>query len=473
MKRPKENIMKRIDFLNRMGGSLPDAVKLRASRIFDVFPNRLLYGKQYRSLLSFLIANQEKDPEQIRNTQFLTLKEILNECFDKSPFYRRHFTENGILPYDINEISDLQKIPPIDKFIVRRNINEISFAEGRLVSDSHTGGTTSSSLQFPETIQARIAERAFQDRFRLWHGLPDHLPKIMFKGYGTSRRWFYNPFHKATVFPFWKISEDLIIYYAKIIQRIKPAVLIGYPSLIFAFAQAVNRGLIPRVDTISTIICSSETLLTHQVKEMQNAFHTIPIDQYGQNEKVCMIVQCPYRSYHIIPEYGITEILDESNRVLTEEGQIGEIVGTGFVNRAFPLIRYKTGDLAVIGPSRPCSCGLKFKRISKIVGRSGDLLVTNNGISFSTPVIEFAVEASSNIKDVQLVQKSIDKVDVFVVPDYGYEMTDGYNFIKTLVEKTSNKIQFNLIMVDKIPRTGNLKKRLIISSVIPHRRLER
>ena len=384
----------------------------------------------------------------------------------ESPFYRRFYSEHGVSIEQIKDISDIAKLPSIDKHVIKKHIKDISLTEGRRVVNSYTGGTTMSALAFPETIKARILERSFIDRLHKWHGLSDSLPKIMFKGCSDPKPWFYNPFHKATIFPFWCISEELLIHYSRIVQHIKPvAIVSSYPSLIFAFAQAANQGLFVIPDSIHFIFCSSETILPYQIKEIERAFDTTPIDHYGQNEKVSMIQQCPYHAYHIIPEYGFTEILDESNNVLTEEGQMGEIVGTGFMNRSFPLIRYKTGDYAEIGQDNMCPCGVAYKQIRKLIGRSGDSLMTDNGKSFSPPIIEFAVDNSRHIKDVQLIQNSIDQVDVLLVPSSDYTKTDGDDFISVLTEKTNDRITFKLTVVEKIPRPNNFKKRLIISKL--------
>ena len=57
--------------------------------------------------------------------------------------------------------------------------------------------------------------------------------------------------------------------------------------------------------------------------------------------------QCEYGKYHISPEYGIAEVVDENCNAV-QSGKMGELICTGFLNNAMPFIRYKTGDSVVL-----------------------------------------------------------------------------------------------------------------------------
>jgi len=460
--------MKLVDIINKINSRMPDTVKILNGRLFTKIPNSLIYGKVYRNARKFLEETQHYTKEQIEEMQFLKLKKIVSECYNRSPFYRRFYKEHGFSPGMLKDLSDINKIPPIDKSIVRKEIKNIAIPLSfkYFVSMSRTGGTCTSPMVFPEILEAKIWERAFIDRFYSWHNLKDTDPKISFKGghAGPKVAWYYSPFLKSTVFTFWDIFEERIKTYSEIIQKIKPkAIVASYPSLVYAFARAINKGLIPKLESIKIIFCSSETLFPYQIKEIEAAFGIKPIDYYGQNERVSLIQQCVNRQYHIIPEYGITEILDENNRPITNG--VGEIVGTGFLNRAFPLIRYKTGDFAVINLNKTCSCGLSYTCIEKIEGRSGDFLKTDNGMAFSPTVIESTVDNFKHFKDIQFIQNSINQVDILLCPDNGYDMTDGENLVRDLTYRTKNRIKFRLKIVEKIPRPKNSKKRLIISKI--------
>ncbi len=75
-----------------------------------------------------------------------------------------------------------------------------------------------------------------------------------------------------------------------------------------------------------------------------------------------------------MPQIGIVEVLAPDGSPLTEPGRKGELVVTGFNNPAFPLIRYRTGDVVVRGEPG-CSCGRSYTMISEIEGRIQDMLL--------------------------------------------------------------------------------------------------
>ena len=462
--------MKTVDSINKFSSKIPDTAKIFSARLFDKIPNSLIYGKMYRKTRKFLDESQYYDRDQINEIQFSKLKEIVSECYRKCPFYGCFYKEHGFSPEMLKDITDINKIPLIDKSIVKNEIKNISIPLPfkYFVSMSRTGGTSTSPMIFPETIEAKVLERAFNDRLYYWHGLKDTDPKISFKGghAGPKVSWYYSPFLKSIILTFWDISAERIKAYSKVIEKIQPkAIVASYPSLVYTFAKTINEKLIPKPKPIRMIFCSSETLFPYQISEVEKAFGIIPIDYYGQNERVSLIQQCMNHEYHIIPEYGITEILDENNKQLTKEGDVGEIVGTGFLNRAFPLIRYKTGDFAVVGSNNTCSCGLPYKRIKRIEGRSGDFLRTDDGMSFSATVMESTIDNFKSLKDVQLIQNTIDQVDILLCPDNGYTVSDGENLTRNLTYRTAKRIRFRLKIVDEIPRPKNSKKRFIISKL--------
>ncbi len=457
------------NFINSAYSKLPDAAKFLGQRLFDRVPNLLIYGGSFGKMRAFLADSQNLSRDELREWQFSRLKKMVAECFEKSGFYRRFYSERGFSPADLKEWSDIEKIPLIDKAMIWTRVRQLAvrlpFQD--LVFWSHTGGT-SSLLHFPETMKARILERAFTDRMFRWHGLDEKEPKVTFKGGDTrsGRPWYYSPFLKSTVLPFLEISIQQLKDYSKVIQRIKPkAIAFSYPSLVYAYARAVNQGLVSGPDSLKVIFCSSESMLPYQKEEIEKAFGIVPLNYYGQNEKVALIQQCPRHESHIIPEYGITEILDQKNRPVTEERQIGEIVGTGFLNRAFPLVRYRTGDFAIMGSSQPCPCGLPYDRISSIEGRGGDFLRTRDGMFFSPAMLEFSVDHLHHVRDFQLIQTSLDQATILLCPDTNYEAKDGEELLKELRTRTKDRIAYKLTVVESIPRPANAKKRMIISEL--------
>ena len=59
--------------------------------------------------------------EQLRNLQTARLKETVERVYHNTPFYRKKMQELGILPSDIKDIDDIQKLPFTTKEDLRDN----------------------------------------------------------------------------------------------------------------------------------------------------------------------------------------------------------------------------------------------------------------------------------------------------------------------------------------------------------------
>jgi phenylacetate-CoA ligase len=71
--------------------------------------------------------------------------------------------------------------------------------------------------------------------------------------------------------------------------------------------------------------------------------------------------------------------------------EVGELVFSTLTKEALPLLRYRTGDLASL-TREPCVCGRTFARMSRIVGRTDDMLIIR-GVNVFPSEIERALLA--------------------------------------------------------------------------------
>ena len=86
-------------------------------------------------------------------------------------------------------------------------------------------------------------------------------------------------------------------------------------------------------------------------------------------------MSCDYNcGMHIAADNFIPEIINPETGEVLPEGEVGELVFTCVNKEAFPLIRYRTRDLCSI-TYEPCECGRTSPRMSKVTGRSDDMLI--------------------------------------------------------------------------------------------------
>jgi len=98
--------------------------------------------------------------------------------------------------------------------------------------------------------------------------------------------------------------------------------------------------------------------------------------------------ECPYQNgLHIWEDNYLAEIVDPDSGEAVPEGETGELVLTTLQREAMPLLRYRTGDLTAITTS-PCPCGRTHRRISRIKGRTDDMMIVRGVNIFPRQVEE-------------------------------------------------------------------------------------
>jgi phenylacetate-CoA ligase len=71
------------------------------------------------------------------------------------------------------------------------------------------------------------------------------------------------------------------------------------------------------------------------------------------------------------------------------DGEVGELVLTAPTKEALPILRYRTRDLTWL-TREPCPCGRTGARISRILGRTDDMLIIR-GVNVFPSQIEHAL----------------------------------------------------------------------------------
>ena len=92
---------------------------------------------------------------------------------------------------------------------------------------------------------------------------------------------------------------------------------------------------------------------------------------------------------HVNEDHFLVEVVDpESGRPLPD-GEVGELVFSTLTKQALPLLRYRTGDLASL-TRETCACGRTFVRMSRVLGRTDDMLIIR-GVNVFPSEIERAL----------------------------------------------------------------------------------
>jgi len=431
---------------------------------------------ELRTRLRELDRTQWLDIDSLRQIQSEKLRELVQYAYREIPYYRRLFDQRGLNPGQIQDLSDLNRIPLLTREDIKAHADLLCHPQALRKKrwSQSTSGTTGSPLKVFLDKTVIWAERAWIWRHRSWGGLD-------FRNSRRSRHWRGTfgghpivPFNHRKG-PFWRVNVPgkqihfstyhmtaaHLDRYVEKIQKQNVRFIDGYPSTIFILARFLRtRGLkLP----MKAVFTGAEPLYPHQRRVIEEVFGPRVFDYYGLTEKVASAGECDqHGGLHVNMEDTIVEIIAGNDR--TDGGTEGEIVGTSLVNYTMPLLRYRTGDVSTFRQER-CPCGRELALIEPVETKVEDIITTRDGRFISASNLTYAFKPLTHIGESQIIQEDVDRIVVRVVAGDGYCRADEQRLVQGLQEKLGARMNIAIERVDHIPRTPTGKFRFTISKV--------
>jgi phenylacetate-CoA ligase len=331
----------------------------------------------------------------------------------------------------------------------------------------HTSGTTGEGLRFAESLESFQREYAFRFQSYSWAGARLGGRWALCAGHPVVPPdctappfWVYDRANNWLIMSSYHLTSANLPHYIDELKDFKPEMLYGYPSSIFLLALMNKR--MGRLVRPCTVVTSSETLLDHQRREIEDSFQCKAFSYYGNSERAGCMSQCENGLFHVRAEHSYVEILDEQNQPVKPGGK-GRLVVTAFGNYATPLIRYDIGDVAVLSEKATCSCGRGGILVERIIGRVEDYIVTPDGKYVGR--LDHLFKNTTNVLMGQIVQDRVDEVRILIVRDGCYTEKDEAIIQKEARTRLGNEINIRFEYVDDIPRTREGKFRFVISHI--------
>ena len=331
-----------------------------------------------------MIWNKEMecaDRETMRALQLKKLKETVKYEYDNVPYYREKMDKAGVKPEDIQTLEDIRKLPFITKEDIAANYPTGLFAKPmeeivRIHASSGTtgkpkiAGYTRNDLALWGECVARAMASAGQDSKSVIQvaygyglftgGLGAHL------GAETIG---------ATVLPMSSGNTHKQIMF---MQDMKSTALACTPSYALTIAEGIAKaGIDPADLSLKSGIFGAEPWTEGMRENIEKGLGIKAYDIYGLTEIVGpgVSISCDeHNGMHIQEDYFYPEIIDPETLEPLPDGEIGELVFTTLGKEGFPMIRYRTRDLCYLMREK-CACGRTTVRMSKILGRTDDMLI--------------------------------------------------------------------------------------------------
>ena len=457
--------------LDKIYAKSPVVVQNLGVTLFGVVWKNRRYGGIFRQRLE-----EFKQRESFRHDEWLKYQErelraMLVHAFDSVPYYSRSFedarvTRSELLSFEMKQIAQL---PTITKGDLRRepgNFIATTHKRAKLhrYATSGTTGTPVSIYMSSAVHQSWLA--AYEARCRNWAGVDRSMSRAMIGGRMVVPKaeskppfWRFNHAEQQLYMSAFHISPTNVPHYVRALNEYKPKYLVGYASSHFFLARMIEEQSL-KVHRPLAVLTSSEKLTPEMRDQIQRTYGCEVFDGYSGLEACCLASECEHHNLHLSPDVGLVELLNEDGFPVAPD-EIGEIVATGFLNNAQPLIRYRTGDFAVVS-SEQCPCRRHMPFLSELVGRLEDTVVGSDGrelVRFHGIFLDLP-----HVREGQVIQETLTRFRIRLVVSEGFSEAENA-IIRERMETRLGKITLEIELVDSIERTERGKYKAVISRV--------
>lgn len=435
-----------------------------------LFPlHELLKGHGTARVKNALDQSQWFEPATLQECQNQGLVKLLRYANKNSPYYRALFNEYDIQIEDIYSIKELSALPFLTKDIIRRNKGIIKDNQSGKLIHYQTGGSSGEPLQFYVSKTRISHDVAAKWRATNWWGVDIGDKELVIWGSGIEcgkqsllRAWRDKAFRSYLV-PARELSLERLDDIIQHIIDFKPRMLFGYPSILSHIAKrAVQQNVSCHQLGIQVAFVTSEVLDESQKQLIEKTFGCPVANGYGGRDAGFLAHQCPKGSMHITQEDVILEIIDENDRPV-KPGEAGEIVVTHLQSYGFPFIRYRTGDLGRLS-NRTCNCGRGLMILDDIIGRSSDLIYTQEGAVVHRAEIVNPIAKLSNIERFQFIQKKHD-YSILKIKGQPLDESQQINLQKRFKDLLGSNTHVEILYVNDIQPERSGKFKFVISEI--------
>jgi len=396
------------------------------------------------------------------------LKEFLGYIGEKVPYYRQVFSEAGLDPRGIRTVADLPSLPTLTKAIIRENFRALKTEDSTPVRKYSTGGSSGEPLQFLIGRGRVDHDVAAKWRATRWWNVDIGDPEVVLWGspieLGTQDRLrsLRDKALRTRLLPAFRMTDESMDSHLEAIGRVRPAMIFGYPSALALLCNhARSRSVELRKLGARVVFVTGETLYPSQRDAISSAFGAPVANGYGSRDAGFIAHECPHGSLHVSSESILLETVSESGMPV-EPGEPGEIVVTHLDTRDFPFVRYRTGDVGVLG-TESCSCGRGLHVLKEVSGRSTDFVLTPSGNRLHGLALIYEVRDRPGVRAFKFLQSEDLSIELSIAADSVFGTKEEREVQLRLLERLGPGSQLSIRRVDEVQPEGSGKYRYVES----------
>lgn len=359
--------------------------------------------------------------EALQKLQGERLRKTVERVYHNVPYYRSKMQDKGIEPGDIKGIEDLSKLPFTNKQDLRDTYPFGLFAAplSEIIRIHASSGTTGKKTVVGYTrkdidtwseVMARAMTSAGADKSSI---IQISYGYGLFTGglgahYGAERIG-------ASVIP---TSTGNTKVQLQLMRDFGTTMVACTPSYALYMAEELEAAGIELSELkLRSGIFGAEPWTTAMRSEIERKLGILAIDIYGLSEVIGpgVAVECPCKcGLHIQEDHFYPEIIDPETEEVLPAGSTGELVFTTITKEGLPLIRYRTHDLSSLNYEK-CECGRTIVRMSKVTGRTDDMLIIRGVNVFPSQIESVLLELGDTAPHYQLIVDRVGNLDTMEI----------------------------------------------------------
>ena len=370
----------------------------------------------------FDIRKETLPREDIEALQLRRLRDMCARVYANVPFYQKRFKEIGITPADIGTLADLKNLPFTEKQDLRDYYPFGLFAVPRenIVRLHASSGTTGKAVVVGYTARDLETWAEAAARSLAAAGV-SHLDTVhVAYGYGlfTGGLGAHGGAERlgATVVP---ASGGATRRQAMLLRDFGATTLCCTPSYAMHLWEAGQEAGIDFKDLpLRTGVFGAEPWTEEMRRDMEQKMGINALNIYGLSEimgpGVAMECVEAKTGMHLWEDLFLPEIIDPVTGEQLPPGETGELVITTLTKEGIPLVRYRTRDLTGLDYT-PCRCGRTHVRITRLRGRTDDMLIIRGVNVFPQQIEGLLMEQRALSPNYQLVVDRVNNLDTLEV----------------------------------------------------------
>ncbi len=414
---------------------------------------------------------------QLAAVQGERLRSLVERAYGNVPFYKEKLDEHGVAPGDIQSIDDIQKLPFTTKEDFRDNYPFGLFAcpLDDIVRSHASSGTTGKPTVVGYTKRDIETWADVCARSLACGGAGRHSVVQVAYGYGlfTGGLGMHYGTERlgAMAIP---VSGGNTRRQLMLMRDFGTTHLCCTPSYALTMVEAAeDQGIDMRGFNLQSGYFGAEPWSNGMREAIRDRMGIEPIDLYGLSEVTGPGVSCECLSHqglHVFEDHFYPEIIDPGSGEQLGDGQRGELVFTCLTKEAIPLIRYRTRDISSLDHS-PCRCGRTMARMTRVSGRTDDMLIIRGVNVFPSQIENVLLEVDGAEPHYQIIVDRTGTLDMLEVQVevsehmFSDEVRHMENLRKRIAGDLASTLNVNakvsLMEPKSVPRSEGKAKRVI------------